>query len=169
MNRTSIYATALVGALAAAGVAVSLVAGDADATKASASAEPTTTSTTAAAPQPDGITDGVHVVTIVAAYVAPDELVFEPAELLVGEEAAAAAEADGTDATDFYVRRHPEDRSTVPVDRTVRVTAVDCTAACEEGAPSDYATLTREVDDQGLYRLTVRDGSVVAVDAVYLP
>ena len=115
------------------------------------------------------LADGVHVATIVAAYVAPDELVYEPAELLVGEEAAAAAEADGAEVLDFHVRHHPDARSTAPVAADVRVTTVACTAACEEGAPSDYDSLTRDAGGRDLYRLTVHDGVVVAIDAVYLP
>ena len=167
MKRTPIYAIALVSALALGGLTASIVAGDAETSKPDTSTG-STTSTTVVTPQPGVVADGVHVATIVAAYVAPDELVFEPAELLVGDEAVAAA-ADGAEATDFYVRRHPGSRATAPVDADVRVTAVDCAAGCEEGAPSDYGTLTLEADGSGLHRLTIRDGMIVAIDAVYLP
>ena len=122
------------------------------------------------ADEPAAIDRGTaQVARIVAAYVAPDELVFEPADLLVGEEAIAAAEADGAEAFDFYVRDHPDRRVTLPVAADVRVSVVDCAAACEEGAPSDYGTLTRTADPNGLYRVTILDGTVTAIDAIYLP
>ena len=106
---------------------------------------------------------------IVAAYVAPDEIVFEPADLLTGDAAADAATADGAEVMDFYVRDHPDRRTTLPVAGDVRVTVVDCTAACEEGAPGDYGSLTLDVEHSQLYRLTVDDGVVTAIDEVYLP
>lgn len=112
---------------------------------------------------------GDEVVRIVDAYVAPDELVIEPAELFVGEAAAAAATADGAEVLDFYVRAHPDERATLPVASDVRVTIVDCTTACVEGVPSTYDELTLDADRSRLYRLTTDDGLVTGIDAIYLP
>jgi hypothetical protein len=87
----------------------------------------------------DGLADGEHVGRIVAAHVAPDELVFRPVELLVGEEARAAAEADGAEAFDYYVRERTGDQAVVPVDGDVVVTAVDCSGGCVEAARATTA------------------------------
>ena len=165
MLRTRIAASLIVAAVVATagGIAVAAAGSDDDGPTWSS-----TTTTVAPTPSP-GLADGVHTGTIVAAYVAPDELVFEPAELLVGQAAVDAAAADGAEANDFYVRRSPDDRRTIPVASDVVVTAVACDAGCVEGAPSDYGTLTLEATGNGLYEVTVDDGVVVAIDARYLP
>ena len=153
MNRTRTIA-ALAVAIAIPAVAVVAVAGAADDDR-SVDTESSTTD--------------VRVGRITAAYVAPDELVFEPVELHTGVAARAAAAADGAEAFDFYVRETGEAPRTVPVAGDVTVTVVDCSAACEEGSPSDYASLTLTADGTTLHRVTFEDGAAVAIDAVYLP
>ena len=115
------------------------------------------------------LADGEHVGRVDAAYVAPGELVFRPVQFFVGEAAQRAAAEDGAEAFDFYIREGSATPVVLPVGERVAVTAVDCSAACVEGAASDYDALTRSADGDDLHRVVVREGAVVAVHQLYLP
>jgi hypothetical protein len=120
------------------------------------------------------LADGRHFGRLTAAYVAPDEVLFDPAQLLEGEAAREAAIEDGVPADeigDFYIRDDDGEALSLPVSTAVVVTTVDCSGSgCVEGAAGDYGTLTRTVaDTPGSYWLVVEDGVVVEIDEQYLP
>jgi len=166
LNRTATLVATVVGAVITVAAVFVIVGRGADAAdRTDASDIPRSPDTS----HGEGLPDGEHVGRIIAAYVAPDEIVFRAAELLVGDEAAAAAEAEGAEAFGYYIREGTGGQLALPVDGKVAVTTVDCTAGCEEGAPTDYGSLTRTADGTSLHRLTIRDGAVVAIGAIYLP
>jgi len=115
--------------------------------------------TAPAAPTDPALSDGRHFGWLRAAYVAPDEVVFDVAELIPGDTEDGAYTIRDTDGGNL----------TLPVDDGVVVTVVTCEAACNEGASLDYGALTRAVRDGDAYWLTVEDGLVVGIDQQYLP
>ena len=97
-----------------------------------------------------------------AAYVAPDEVVFDAMVLSSG---------DGDDGA--YTLRNPSTATVaIPVAPSVSVTVVRCEASCTEGHPLDYAALTRRLEgDAGrtmYFSLTIDEGVVVRIDETYL-
>lgn len=130
------------------------------------------------------VTDGRRFGRISAAYVGPPELVFDPMEFLVGDEAERAARADGVpedDIRDFYIRNPEEGTVSLGVASDVVVTRVDCSGGgCVEGRAGDYDAFTLSFDPErrgddgyrgadGWYWLTIKDGIVVSIDEQYVP
>jgi hypothetical protein len=114
---------------------------------------------------------------------------FDQAEFLVGEEANAAARADGsigsgeTVPNDYYIRNADTGTVRLAVAQTVRVTIVQCPTSCREGVQGTFVGLTRSFiapkanttyadryrGPNSQYWVTLRSGRVVAVDEQYVP
>jgi hypothetical protein len=104
------------------------------------------------------VPDGRHFGRIVAAYVAPDELVFDVQDLIPGD----------TEDGAYTIRDVEPGNVSLPVASDVTVTRVSCDAGCAEGITGDYGTLTTTVQPSDGYRVTIEDGVVVAIDQQYL-
>jgi hypothetical protein len=121
------------------------------------------------------LTDGIHQGWLVS--VDQDTVTLELAQLLSGEEALAAAEADGQDVegglpNDFYVDDLGE-QVTLTLAEEVSVQVIDCTEAC---VPVDVAlddlvdgTVTPYNGDRALVEVAVEEGTVRTLTELYLP
>lgn len=124
--------------------------------------------------RPDSaLADGRHLVSIGGAWVSPPELSFDEVELFVGDEAVAAATADGVDPDevgDYYIRDREHRSEALPVSLDVAVRVVDCTGSgCVEGSPIGYDEFTVDRDENGHFWITVDGGVVVRIEQMYLP
>ena len=125
----------------------------------------------------DTLADGQHFGFVTEVDLESLRIEFDPAQLLGGDEAVEAAEEDGAVVTErgSYVR-NPSTRS-VPVTlaEAVRLRLLrPCCARTE--VPFDEWVEGFEPDGRTFYgtsashyELTIEDGTVVAVDEVYLP
>ena len=98
-----------------------------------------------------------------AAYVAPDEVVFDEMELVEGD----------TDDGAYTVRNPSGTTVALAVAPDVAVTAVDCgRSGCVEGVKVEYAALTRRLaggdGTSSYFWLTIDDGVVLRIDEQYL-
>lgn len=121
--------------------------------------------------------DGTYFGFVVALDPAEFHLTFDAAELLEGEDAAAAAEEDGgvVTAQGRYVRNAEVESSRVTLDEDI---AVRLLVPCCELQPVAFQDWLAgfEPDDRTFYgtaashyELTVTDGRATAVDEVYIP
>ena len=105
-------------------------------------------------------------------------ITFDEIEVLAGEEAAAAREADGEppveDGLDVpYLRNPAAEAYELPVASDVRVEVFDCTAECAlvdwgyddlvGGTPLPYGS------EASPFTVTVHEGEVVEITEIYLP
>jgi hypothetical protein len=121
------------------------------------------------------LADGSYFGRIVAAYVAPGEIVFDRRELLVGDQARAAA-ADRREVTDFAIRDTGLPRLVLPTADTTIVTRVECgDGGCAQGRPQTYDEFSRsfaetfETAGERWFQVLVDDGIVVRIDEQYFP
>ena len=137
----------------------------------------TTTSATAPLHAEGDLADGKHFGFVTALDPTQRRLVFDEAELLEGDEAADAADEDGGAVTEQggYVR-NPDDRmNRVTLDDDVAVRLL--TPCCElHDVPFEDWLAGFLPDDRTFYgtasshyEITIADGTVTAVDEVYLP
>jgi hypothetical protein len=127
-----------------------------------------------AEPVTDGtgeLEDGEHQGRLVE--LSADAVTVARVRLLSGDEAAQAAEADGTEHDlDFYLQDLGE-RVTLPFADDVEAQIYDCTGACEQVDTTIAALATGDAVPYGgaaaVVALTVEDGEVVALSEVYLP
>jgi hypothetical protein len=124
---------------------------------------------------PPALTDGAHQGWLVD--IGQDTVTLELARLLSGEEALAAAEADGEDVegglpNDFYVDDLDE-QVTLSLAEDVSVQVIDCTEAC---VPVDVAvddlidgTVAPYNGDRALVEVAVEEGTVRTLTELYLP
>jgi hypothetical protein len=140
-----------------------------------ASSDKTTTTPPLHAEQ--DLADGEHFGFVTALDPTRFRLVFDEAELLTGDEAAAAAAADGKGLNEdgSYVS-NPDDRMnrvTLSEDIVVRLLKPCCDLhevsfeSWLSGFEPDDRTFYGTADSH--YRITIEDQKVVAVDEVYLP
>jgi hypothetical protein len=121
------------------------------------------------------LTDGIHQGWLVS--VDQDTITLELARFLSGEEALAAAEADGEDVdgglpNDFYVDDLDE-QVAIAIAEEVSVQLIDCTEAC---LPVDVAlddliegTVAPYNGDRALVEVAVEEGTVRTLTELYLP
>jgi hypothetical protein len=176
LHRTRV-ATATVLSLLVVVVALALAAADeprdaADAIESSRRISTESPPAGAADPGQPTLPDGRYFGRITAAYVAPGEVVFDRRELLVGDEARAAAVADGREALDHHIRDTGLPRVVLPASDDTTVTVVDCGGAgCVEGKAVPYGDFTRSFADpaagQRYFRVVVDDGAIVRIDEQY--
>jgi hypothetical protein len=126
----------------------------------------------------DDLGDGTHFGFVTALEPARSRLEFDGAELLEGDDAVAAADADGGALTEggSYVR-NPDDRTsgiTISDAVVVRLIADQC-CELEEVAFEDWLAGFEPTERQfygtasSHYEITIDDGEVVAVDEVVVP
>jgi hypothetical protein len=121
------------------------------------------------------LTDGIHQGWLVS--VDQDTITLELARLLSGEEALAAAEADGEDVegglpNDFYVDDLDE-QVALALAEEVSVQVIDCTETC---VPIDVAlddlidgTVAPYNSDRALVEVALEGGTVRTLTELYLP
>lgn len=127
---------------------------------------------------PDGLEPGLHfgyLRTIVAGH---NEIVgtFDPAELLTGAEAEAAAEAAGEEPLDFFIR-NTDDGEQVPILVDPEADVLDVRYGSDECCTPVATTPAQFVADreaageeQTIVRLTVVAGGLVTrIEEVYFP
>jgi hypothetical protein len=140
-------------------------------------ASPEKTTTTPPLHATEDLADGEHFGFVTALDPTRFRLVFDEAELLTGDEAAAAAAADGKGVNEdgSYVR-NPDDRMnrvTLSEDLVVRLLKPCCDLhevsfqSWLDGFEPDDRTFFGTADSH--YRITIEDQTVVEVDEVYLP
>jgi hypothetical protein len=121
------------------------------------------------------LTDGIHQGWLVD--IGRETVTLELARLLSGEEALAAAEADGEDVegglpNDFYIDDLDE-QAKVYLSETLSVQLIDCSEAC---VPVDVAlddlvdgTVAPYNGERALVEVAVEDGTVRTLTELYLP
>jgi hypothetical protein len=124
----------------------------------------------------DRLADGTHFGFVTEVDVQSLRIQFDPAELLAGEDAVAAAEADGGVVTErgSYVRNPERQARRVTLGKDVRLRLLR--PCCELTETSfDEWVAGFEPDDRTFYgtsasryELTIDDGKVVAIDEVYV-
>lgn len=129
------------------------------------------------APALEPLPDGTHFGFVVTLEPADFALTFDEAELLHGEDAHAAAEADGTVVTEdgSYVRNAEVLPRPVVLDEDLQVRLLRPCCALHAVSFEDWHS-GFEPDDRSFYgtarsyyELTVEDGRAVAVDEVHVP
>jgi hypothetical protein len=130
-------------------------------------------------PPADGLADGGHVARIVSIDAPVSAIEIDLAEMLTGEEAVAAARADGEIGpdedlpNDFYVRDLDDTVHHVGIDDDAVVALIDCNGGCQpvEVALSDFLVgkATPFNGEFALYEITVTGGRVSAITEIYLP
>ena len=130
-----------------------------------------------AAPALEPLPDGTHFGFVVALDPTDFALTFDEAELLHGDDATAAAEADGTVVTEegSYVRNAEELPRPVVLDEDLQVRLLRpcCTlhAVSFEDWRAGFVPDDRSFygTARSYYELTVEDGRAVTVDEVHVP
>lgn len=121
--------------------------------------------------------DGEHFGFVTEVHLQAMQLEFDPAELLEGDEAAEAAEADGGVVTErgAYVRNPSTRTRAVTLAKDVRLRLLRPCCTLTEASFDEWLA-DFEPDDRSFYgtavshyELTIEDGTVIAVDEVYLP
>src|SRR5262245_64633258 len=113
-------------------------------------------------------------------------LAFDEAEFLTGQEAQRAADEDGLIQpgepvpNDYYIRNPDKSTQTLPIANDAMITAHRC-SLCRNGQPGNledflasFMKTGQTFEDpyrgaEGLYWLTIEDGTVVAIDEQYVP
>ena len=117
-------------------------------------------------------------------------LEFDRAQWFSGEDGERAAREDGAIgadeplSNDYYIRNSDKSVVTLRVADDVRITRVECPAACKEGVAGELAPFAASFTHEGehgatyadgyrgadsQYWITVEDGVVVAIDEKYIP
>ena len=118
----------------------------------------------------------------------PATIRIDVADFLTGDEAnraavdAGAIEEGESVPNDYFVRNDDQETVVLSVARNVRVTHVQCIAACREQIPGRFAAFAASFRDSGpksladeyrgsqsQYWVTVQDREVVAIAEQYLP
>jgi hypothetical protein len=177
--RTGVAVLALVGLLAAcgddSGTADTTTTTEAPSTTTTSAptttAAPTTTTTPPAEPTGDALPDGVSFgyLTKITIGDTTATATFDLAYLLTGDEAAAAAKADGKELDgDFYIQNNNPKLREVPVDPHAEVIDIDYDACCD-GQPSTIADFATTIDHPTPVNLTMADGVATKVEELYFP
>jgi hypothetical protein len=99
---------------------------------------------------------------------------FDLAELLTGDAAVAAAQADGQEAdNDYYIRNNNKKERAITVDPDAEVLDIDYQDSCCDPFVTNIAAFVADRDDASEVRtpvyLTTTDGIVTRVEEVFFP
>lgn len=125
----------------------------------------------------EALPDGIYFGYLHALVAGHEEIVgtFDPAELLTGAEAAAAAEAAGEEPFDYFIR-NDDDTERAPITIDPEATVLDVrygTDVCcdpQETTPARFAADREDADEEvTAMEITVAGGVVTRMVEIYFP
>lgn len=99
-----------------------------------------------------------------------DQISFDIAEFLVGDDAVMAREVNGEspDGPDYYIRNHTHHERTVQVAPDATLSRITCVNSCR-ATPIAWSDLPLYVTSESPFWITLSHGVVVDIQEQYLP